>query len=91
MGDGNIAVYVSAAVAREISIKRALNKLEAPDDIEGAMAANRSLPLPVSVPHTLAVQALPDIHRDPFDRLLIAQQRHRHRQGPEPTFRLEVR
>jgi PIN domain nuclease of toxin-antitoxin system len=59
----------------EISIKRALNKLEAPDDIEGAMAADRFPPLPVSVPHALAVQVLPDIHRDPFDRLLIAQAR----------------
>jgi PIN domain nuclease of toxin-antitoxin system len=44
-------------------------------DVEGAMAANRFLPLPVSIPHALVVQALPDIHRDPFDRLLIAQAR----------------
>ena len=39
------------------------------------MTANRflPLPLPVTIPHALAVQALPDVHRDPFDRLLIAQ------------------
>ena len=37
------------------------------------MSANRFLPLPVTVPHALAVATLPDHHRDPFDRLLIAQ------------------
>src|SRR3954447_2242696 len=76
IGDGKNTVYVSAAVAWEISIKKALGKLDAPDDIEAAMAANRFLPLPVTIPHTLAVQLLPDIHRDPFDRLLIAQAKH---------------
>ena len=40
------------------------------------MTANRFLPLPVSIPHALAVEALPNHHRDPFDRLLIAQARH---------------
>ena len=40
------------------------------------MAANRFLPLPVTIPHALAVQSLPEIHRDPFDRLLIAQAKH---------------
>ena len=40
------------------------------------MAANRFLPLPVTIPHALAVETLPHHHRDPFDRLLIAQARH---------------
>jgi PIN domain nuclease of toxin-antitoxin system len=76
IGDGKHTIYVSAAVAWEIAIKRSLGKLDAPDDLEAAMAANRFLPLPVTVPHALAVGALPDLHRDPFDRLLIAQARH---------------
>lgn len=76
IGDGKNTVYVSAAVVWEISIKKALGKLDAPDDIEAAMAANRFLPLPVTIPHALAVQALADIHRDPFDRILIAQAKH---------------
>lgn len=76
IGDGKQTVYVSAAVVWEIVIKRSLGKLDAPDDIEAAMAANRFLPLPVTVPHALAVGSLPDLHRDPFDRLLIAQARH---------------
>jgi PIN domain nuclease of toxin-antitoxin system len=73
IGDGKNTVYVSAAVAWEIAIKRSLGKLDAPDDLEAAMEANRFLPLPVTVSHALAVQTLPDHHRDPFDRLLIAQ------------------
>jgi PIN domain nuclease of toxin-antitoxin system len=75
IGDGKNTVYVSAAVAWEIAIKRSLGKLEAPNDLEAAMEANRFLPLPVTVSHALAVQTLPDHHRDPFDRLLIAQAR----------------
>jgi PIN domain nuclease of toxin-antitoxin system len=67
---------VSAAVAWEISIKRSLGKLDAPEDLEAAMAANRFLPLPVTVSHALAVATLPDHHRDPFDHLLIVQARH---------------
>ena len=76
VGDGKNTVYLSAAVVWEISIKKALGKLDAPDDVEAAMTANRFLPLPVTVPHALAVQSLPDLHRDPFDRLLIAQAKH---------------
>lgn len=76
IADGKNTVYVSAAVAWEIAIKRSLGKLDAPEDLEGAMAASRFLPLPVTVPHALAVARLPDHHRDPFDRLLVAQAQH---------------
>ena len=43
---------------------------------EIAIKANRFLPLPVTIPHALAVETLPHHHSDPFDRLLIAQARH---------------
>ncbi len=76
IADGKNTVYISAAVAWEIAIKRSLGKLDAPDDLEAAMAVNRFLPLPVTIPHALAVHELPNHHRDPFDRLLIAQARH---------------
>ena len=76
ISDGKNTVYVSAAVIWEIPIKKALGKLDAPDDLEAAMVANRFLSLPVTMSHALAVKALPDLHRDPFDRLLIAQTRH---------------
>jgi PIN domain nuclease of toxin-antitoxin system len=76
IGDGKSTVYVSAVVAWEIAIKRSLGKLDAPDDMEAAMAANRFLPLLIAVTHARAVRQLPDHPRDPFDRLLIAQARH---------------
>lgn len=76
IGDGRNTVYISAAVVWEIVIKRSLGKLDAPDDLEAAMAVNRFLPLPVTVHHALAVAALPNVHRDPFDRLLVAQAVH---------------
>ena len=75
IAQGNNAVYISAAVAWEIAVKQSLGKLEAPDDLEEAMRANRFLPLPLTVAHALAVRNLPPHHRDPFDRILIAQAR----------------
>jgi len=76
IGEGRNTVYVSAAVVWEITIKKSLGKLDAPDDLGVAMEANRFLPLPITIPHALAVASLPPIHNDPFDRLLIAQARH---------------
>lgn len=68
-------VYVSAASAWEIAIKKRLGKLEAPDDLEIQIHENRFTPLPIDVRHALAVESLPPIHRDPFDRMLIIQSR----------------
>lgn len=66
-------VYVSAASAWEIGIKKALGKLDAPDDLAQAIAANNFLPLAISVGHGLSAGSLPRHHNDPFDRMLIAQ------------------
>ncbi len=74
--DGANTVYVSAAVAWEITLKKALGKLDAPDDLEDVLRANRFLHLPITISHALAVRSLPDHHRDPFDRILIAQALH---------------
>ena len=71
--DARNEVLVSAATVWEIVIKQALGKLDAPGDIAGAIASSRFATLPITVPHALAVRALPSIHRDPFDRMLIAQ------------------
>ena len=71
--EGTNMVFVSAAVGWEITIKKAMGKLEAPDDLEEAMAAERFEPLPITIPHALAVAGLPAIHQDPFDRIQIAQ------------------
>lgn len=65
--------FVSAASAWEIAIKVRLGKVTMPDDLAEQLAANSFTALPVQVPHALAVRRLPDHHRDPFDRLLVAQ------------------
>jgi PIN domain nuclease of toxin-antitoxin system len=66
-------IYVSAATAWEIAIKKAIGKLDAPDDLGEAVAVCRFLPLDITIEHAWAVRQLPAIHRDPFDRMLIAQ------------------
>jgi PIN domain nuclease of toxin-antitoxin system len=66
-------VAVSAASAWEISIKKALGKLTAPDDLAEQVRTGGFTPLPVSIAHGLAAGQLPRHHEDPFDRMLIAQ------------------
>jgi PIN domain nuclease of toxin-antitoxin system len=66
-------VYVSAATVWEIAIKRALGKLEIPDNLEETLAANSFVSLPISVSHAIAAGKLPRHHDDPFDRMLVAQ------------------
>ncbi len=66
-------VVVSAASAWEISVKKALGKLAAPDDLEQQVAAGGFSPLPISIAHAIAAGQLPRHHEDPFDRMLIAQ------------------
>lgn len=68
------SVYVSAVSTWEIAIKMGLGRLEgSPGEIEEAIRAIGFSELPVSIAHSLAVHELPSHHRDPFDRLLIAQ------------------
>lgn len=71
-GSSNL-VFVSAAVAWEIAIKRAIGKLQAPENLEEVLAVNRFRPLAISVRHALALTSLPAIHSDPFDRIQVAQ------------------
>jgi PIN domain nuclease of toxin-antitoxin system len=68
-------VFVSSAVAWEIVVKRSLNKLEFPGSVAEAVADEGFSPLPILLSHTDELSRLPDRHRDPFDRLLIAQAR----------------
>ena len=71
--DPGTAVLVSAASTWEIAIKRARGKLETPADLAGALADADFTTLPITVEHSLAAGGLPLHHRDPFDRMLIAQ------------------
>lgn len=76
ISDPRNVVLVSAVTAWEIAIKRRLGKLSAPDDFEHAIASAGFGELAVTVAHALLTEMLPDHHRDPFDRLLVAQARH---------------
>jgi PIN domain nuclease of toxin-antitoxin system len=68
------AVYVSSASIWEATIKYQLGKLKvAPDRLIDAVAPSGFLELSISLRHAAAVAHLPPIHRDPFDRLLLAQ------------------
>jgi len=70
-------LLLSAASAWEIAIKHGLGKLRLPDTPERAipelMARTGVVSLPVLHRHALRVATLPRKHRDPFDRLLVAQ------------------
>lgn len=71
--DSSNEVYVSAATTWEISIKKALGKLQAPDDMDSIVEDERFLKLSISLYHGQMAGTLPPHHRDPFDRMLIAQ------------------
>jgi PIN domain nuclease of toxin-antitoxin system len=73
LSDETNQVLLSAAVVWEVAIKRSLGKLEAPDDFDSTLLHAGAQGLPVSLDHAAAVERLPWHHRDPFDRLLVAQ------------------
>lgn len=72
-------VLLSAASGWEIAIKYALGKLPLPDVprhyVPDRMRRSGTTGIPVAFEHVLAVADLPLLHRDPFDRLLVAQAR----------------
>lgn len=69
-------VYVSAASIWEIAIKSAIGRIDADaEEMARAITESGFIELPVSGPHAAQVAKLPflDGHKDPFDRLLVAQ------------------
>ncbi len=73
LADPASEVLLSAAVVWEIAIKRSLGKLDAPDDFAATLIGAGARALSISIEHADAVAELAWHHRDPFDRLLIAQ------------------
>lgn len=77
--DRSNTLLLSLASVWEIQIKIQLGKLSLPaplvEIIEKQQQANQIELLPITLPHILALEHLPQHHRDPFDRLLIAQAR----------------
>lgn len=69
-------IYASAASIWEISIKTALGKLNAdPAEVLAAVEPAGFNHMPVLGAHAAKVVTLPPIHKDPFDRILVAQAR----------------
>jgi PIN domain nuclease of toxin-antitoxin system len=69
----NNEVFVSAATAWEIAIKRALGKMTFERALGRAIDGHGFRALPITVEQAEWAGALPQLHRDPFDRLLVAQ------------------
>ncbi len=66
-------VHVSAASVWEISMKRSTGRLKIPDAYQDTIASQGFIELPMTWAHARAAGELPPIHRDPFDRMLVAQ------------------
>lgn len=66
-------LLLSAVSFAEVGIKAAVGKLDVPDDLQARIADSGVRTLGLSPAHGLAVSDLPVHHRDPFDRLIIAQ------------------
>ena len=73
IGNDRNQVFVSAATTWEISIKMAIGKLRAPEDMDSVVEDEGFSKLPISLYHGQLAGSLPAHHRDPFDRMLIAQ------------------
>ena len=69
-------VYVSAATIWEVAIKQAIGKLPEPTGLPERIRDRGFAELPISSQHAMTAGRLPPIHRDPFDRMLVAQAQH---------------
>jgi PIN domain nuclease of toxin-antitoxin system len=74
--DADIVVLVSAASAWELAIKSRLGKFKSRElahGLEDQLAEEGFVALPISIEHALRAGGLDSPHKDPFDRMLIAQ------------------
>ncbi len=71
--DPNNDVYVSAASIWEIGIKKVSGKLVAPDNLLEVIYLTDFILLSITPVHAIKAALLPPLHKDPFDRMLIAQ------------------
>ena len=73
--DQEPAVYLSPATVWEIAIKQSVGKLAEPENLPEIVADAGFRHLPITDEHAVVAGRLPLLHRDPFDRMLIAQAR----------------
>lgn len=72
---GRHRLFLSAGAAWEMAIKKSLGRLSYPGNLDEVLDSQRIEVLPIKLSHALAVADLPSHHRDPFDRIQIAQAR----------------
>ena len=70
---GSNMVFVSSVSVWEISIKKSMGKLKVPDNLLEELLAHRFSLLDINAEHAQLAGELPLIHKDPFDRMLVAQ------------------
>jgi PIN domain nuclease of toxin-antitoxin system len=73
--DSGHRLFVSTVSAWEISVKRDRGKIDAPDDLGDMIAASGIATLDLSWHHAWAAGEIPLLHKDPFDRMIVAQAR----------------
>lgn len=73
MANAKKTIFFSAASIWEIRLKEALGKVNLPKQFYNSLEAEPLQKLVISVTHAHGKASLPDIHRDPFDRMLIVQ------------------
>lgn len=73
--DTEAEAFISAASVWEIAIKQALGKLTGPPDLLDTLDRSGLVELPIRSRHAAEAGGLPPLHRDPFDRMLVAQAR----------------
>jgi len=75
--DSKNKIYFSAASAWEMAIKVKLERLKIKGDLEPfiieQLSTNNFIPLSITISHSLYIERMPQIHKDPFDRIIIAQ------------------
>src|SRR5438876_152371 len=71
--DAENEILISIASLWEIVIKRTLGKLRFPDDLEMVVREEKFGLLAITFRHLQVLEILPSLHRDPFDRMLLAQ------------------
>jgi PIN domain nuclease of toxin-antitoxin system len=68
-------IYLSAVTVWEVAIKQAIGKIKGPPDLPDQVRDTGFRDLPITSLHAIASARLPMFHRDPFDRMLVAQAR----------------
>jgi PIN domain nuclease of toxin-antitoxin system len=73
IADLNNQIFVSVVTLWEIVLKRSAGRLNFPDDLEQVLQEDSFTLMPIGFQHLRTIERLPFLHKDPFDRMMIAQ------------------